>query len=84
MPTDPRQHEDLYMFPRIHPMWHKSQVDFDNPDLEQYPRYANVSFIEAVLEPGDLLYVPPYWWHHVEALTDSSKVPGVRMAVVNR
>lgn len=26
---------------------------------------------EALLSPGDVLYVPPYWWHHVQAVTSS-------------
>jgi hypothetical protein len=26
---------------------------------------------EAVLEPGDVLFVPHHWWHFVESLTDS-------------
>ena len=30
--------------------------------------------LEAVLEPGDRLYVPPYWWHHVSVIGDASAV----------
>lgn len=26
---------------------------------------------KALLNPGDVLYVPPYWWHHVQAVTSS-------------
>lgn len=26
---------------------------------------------EAILEPGDVLFVPHHWWHFVESLTDS-------------
>ena len=25
----------------------------------------------ALLEKGDVLFIPPYWWHHVISLTDS-------------
>lgn len=46
-------------------------MDFDRPNLDLFPNYRRVSAYEALLEPGDLLYVPPLWWHHVEALSAS-------------
>lgn len=47
-----------------------SMVDLRAPDLERYPRFAEaVPFAEeAELEPGDAIYIPYMWWHHVEAL----------------
>lgn len=40
------------------------------PDLARYPRYgeALASGWVADLEPGDALYIPPLWYHQVEAL----------------
>ena len=40
------------------------------PDLERYPRYreALASACVAELGPGDALYIPPLWFHQVEAL----------------
>ncbi|KJE90613.1 hypothetical protein CAOG_001898 [Capsaspora owczarzaki ATCC 30864] len=67
----PSEHELMYMFPRIHPMWHKSRVDFDQPDLERFPLYRNAHALRADLEPGDLILIPPYTWHHVESLSAS-------------
>jgi len=40
-------------------------VDFRNPDLERYPLYAHAPVRRVVLEAGDVLYVPPFWWHCV-------------------
>ena len=47
-----------------------SLVDFARPDLQRFPR-----FIEAMkhaqvaeLEPGDAIFIPSMWWHHIEAL----------------
>ena len=49
-----------------------SMVDFRAPDLERYPRFeaALESAEVADLEPGDILFYPAMWWHHVEALSD--------------
>ena len=40
-------------------------VDFRAPDYEGYPLYAHAPLQRVVLEPGDVLYVPPFWWHCV-------------------
>ena len=37
----------------------KSQViDIENPDLSEYPLFANVTHHECILNPGDVLYIP--------------------------
>ena len=47
-----------------------SLVDFDNPDFTKFPKFKQA--IEnaqiAELEPGDALFIPGMWWHHVKAL----------------
>lgn len=34
-------------------------------DYDTYPLWKYVSGYEFVLEPGDVLYNPPFWWHRV-------------------
>jgi hypothetical protein len=48
-----------------------SLVDLRNPDFEQFPRAreALAQAQVAELDPGDAIYVPSMWWHHVEALS---------------
>ena len=46
-----------------------SMVDPLAPDLERHPRYARARelAVTAELEPGDALFIPTLWWHHVVA-----------------
>lgn len=67
----PWQHELMYMFPRVHPLWHKSRINFQNPDLLKFSQFALAKGQEIIVEPGDILYVPPYTWHYVETLSPS-------------
>jgi len=47
-----------------------SLVDFKNPDFQKFPRFKDALSNAQVteLEPGDVLYIPSMWWHHVESL----------------
>jgi hypothetical protein len=47
-----------------------SMVDLRHPDLQRHPNFREaLAHAEvAELEPGDALYMPSMWWHHVESL----------------
>lgn len=47
-----------------------SMVDFRQPDLERYPLFSEAleAALVAELGPGDALFIPSMWWHHVESL----------------
>ena len=47
-----------------------SLVDFAAPDFKRFPRFADAldAAQTAVLGPGDALFIPSLWWHHIEAL----------------
>lgn len=47
-----------------------SMVDFRAPDFAAHPKFreALAHAQVAELEPGDAVFVPSLWWHHVEGL----------------
>lgn len=47
-----------------------SMVQLHAPDHARYPRFAQAfaAAQQAELEPGDALYIPFFWWHHVQSL----------------
>ncbi|GFP98779.1 putative lysine-specific demethylase jmjd5 [Phtheirospermum japonicum] len=51
-----------------------SQVDLDNIDEREFPRMSDLAFVDCILEEGEMLYIPPKWWHYVRSLTTSFSV----------
>ena len=47
-----------------------SMVRIEDPDHERFPRFREAwrHAQGADLGPGDVLFIPYMWWHHVEAL----------------
>jgi hypothetical protein len=47
-----------------------SMVSLQNPQLERHPKFreALAAALSSELAPGDAIFVPPLWWHHVESL----------------
>jgi hypothetical protein len=47
-----------------------SMVSLRDPDFDRYPKFraALKAAQVAVLQPGDSIFIPPLWWHHVESL----------------
>ncbi|WP_224369617.1 cupin-like domain-containing protein [Hyalangium versicolor] len=63
---------ELHCLYNHHGVW--SEVDATRPDFERFPAYRKVDVVEAVLEPGELLFIPVGWWHWVHALDVSVSV----------
>ena len=50
------------------------QVDLDNPESSRFPGLQTLAFQDCVLEPGQMLYIPPKHWHYVKSLDVSFSV----------
>jgi hypothetical protein len=68
----PEQIGNLYIGPLGHaptgtPI---SLVSLGNPDFDRFPRFRDAlgAALSAELGPGDAIYIPTLWWHHVESL----------------
>lgn len=67
----------MYLHPSLHPHYAHAQVDVMDPDPVRFPSFAGVAAYEVVLLPGDVLYLPPYWYENAvrgcerASLTDS-------------
>jgi hypothetical protein len=70
----PEQYRELYLNGFLHSGAQQSQVDLEHPDYERHPRFKDAGALDAFLEPGDVLFLPALWFHHVVALDLSFSV----------
>jgi hypothetical protein len=68
----PEQLENLYIGPLdFTPAGQAiSLVDFARPDFAKFPNFATALQHAQVAElgPGDAIFIPSLWWHHIESL----------------
>ena len=68
----PDQLKNLYMGPLDNTLAGQpiSLVDLHEPDFDRYPHFreALANAQSAELEPGDAIYIPSMWFHHVDSL----------------
>lgn len=50
------------------------KVDLDDIDEVEFPKISDLEFVDCILEEGEMLYIPPKWWHYVRSLTTSFSV----------
>ena len=56
---NPSAYKNLYLYPSIHPARRQSQIEQHN-EIE-------VASMKAHLQSGDVLYIPPFWFHTVRS-----------------
>ena len=69
----PAQSWNVYPFPVGHPKDNFAMVDVEHPDLHRFPGLSRARALEAILEPGDVLWLPRFYWHYVHQLDAPSE-----------
>lgn len=73
----PTQTNNLYPFPVYTHLRYGlklrccySQVEIENPNLQLFPKFQQALpyKYEVILNQGEILYIPAYWWHEVTTL----------------
>lgn len=60
----PAETQQLYMLPEN---FTKSQVHPLNLDLDHYPKFKQVKYFRDQLNPGEVLFIPRGWFHHIHS-----------------
>ncbi|KAI9892061.1 MAG: hypothetical protein M1814_001766 [Vezdaea aestivalis] len=61
-------------------MRNTSRVDMEDvirgrgSELNPFPKLRDAKFVDCILEPGDMLYIPLGWWHFVQSMGISFSV----------
>jgi len=55
----------MYLYQRGHPSSRHSEVDWSDVDYEKYPLFNELKAHEVIMRPGDVIYIPMYWFHFI-------------------
>jgi ribosomal protein L16 Arg81 hydroxylase len=61
--TPPSSYKSVYPH-----MFSESLVDPRKVSHDKFPRFAGADLSEAWVEPGDVIFIPQFWWHFVVSL----------------
>ncbi|RYP66063.1 hypothetical protein DL769_006125 [Monosporascus sp. CRB-8-3] len=54
--------------------WDVAPYNDDEASAQSVAAFRDAPFVDCILEPGDLLYIPIGWWHYVRGLSVSFSV----------
>jgi Cupin-like domain len=66
--------QDAFMYqraPEEGAYWHSHIYDPNEVDFSQYPLFRKATLLETIIHPGEILFIPGNYWHHVRALDKS-------------
>lgn len=71
---NPFETKNLYPYPQDTKAFYVSQVKIESPDIKAHPRFRRTRAYDITVGPGDILFLPPGWWHKVYTLENSISV----------
>eukprot|EP00794_Sanderia_malayensis_P005474 gene5474-6158_t len=60
-----------------------SSLDPENVDLEVYPEMSTIPYYFAKLNPGDMIYIPQFWWHQVRSYHNPNIAVAIWFTIFN-
>ncbi|KAL0992841.1 hypothetical protein UPYG_G00099250 [Umbra pygmaea] len=69
----PENNEKLYAH-QSQLLHNTSQVEVESPDEVRFPEFVKAPYLECVLQPGEILFIPVKHWHYVRSLELSFSV----------
>ena len=70
----PREIARVYPFPFSDIGNFNSQVNVASPDLTQFPAWAHADRALLEIGPGEMLFIPLYWWHAVWGIDQNMSI----------
>ncbi|VEG38843.1 Uncharacterised protein [Mycolicibacterium flavescens] len=70
----PREIARVYPFPFNYVGNNIAQVNVAHPDLTRFPDWADAHRTVVDLSPGDMLYIPLFWWHAVWGVGENMSI----------
>ncbi|EJN09975.1 cupin-like domain-containing protein [Herbaspirillum sp. YR522] len=67
----PPHHHDLLYPTQANGLLYGSPFDPEAPDFERFPLARQAWWVQCVVQPGEMLYVPAGWYHQVRSLAFS-------------
>jgi len=71
--------DSKYMYPsqRFDQGTLSSELDVDNYNAQQFPLFEKAIEYRIIIQPGEMLFIPRGWWHHVRSLDKSISVSNI-------
>lgn len=73
----PKDTDNMYVSRKFDQGTTISNVDIDQFDPNEFPNFVNVRQHRVVLNPGEMIFIPRGWWHHVRSLDVSISVSNI-------